>query len=55
MKYITGGVAMGASADMMVHPYGALIIGLGAGTVSTLGYKYLQVCIAPKLHEGLIG
>ncbi|OQR69265.1 Rh-related protein-like, partial [Tropilaelaps mercedesae] len=46
---LAGGVAMGATADMMTHPYGALIIGLGAGTISTLGYRYLQPALL-RIH-----
>ncbi|KAG0426927.1 hypothetical protein HPB47_025994, partial [Ixodes persulcatus] len=38
---IAGGVAMGATADMMVHPYGAFIIGSVAGALSVFGYKFI--------------
>merc|ERR1712142_484844 len=39
---IAGGVAMGASADFLVQPYGALLIGTLAGIVSVVGYVYIQ-------------
>ncbi|KAM7314083.1 ammonium transporter Rh type A, partial [Ixodes scapularis] len=38
---VAGGVAMGATADMMVHPYGAFIIGSVAGALSVFGYKFI--------------
>lgn len=39
---LAGGVAVGSSADLVIHPGGALAIGMIAGTVSVLGYKYLS-------------
>lgn len=38
---ISGGVAMGAAADMLVQPFGALLIGFISGTVSVFGYVYI--------------
>lgn len=38
---LAGGVAVGAAADMFIHGYGALLVGMIAGTISTLGYIYL--------------
>jgi len=46
---LAGGVAVGAVADLMIRPYGALIIGSVAGTVSTLGYIYLTPYLSEKL------
>lgn len=40
---LSGGVAVGASADLMLKPWGSCLIGMIAGTISTLGYKYLTV------------
>ena len=40
---LAGGVAMGTAANLMVQPYGAMIIGAVAGVVSVLGFKFLQV------------
>lgn len=40
---LAGGVAVGTCADMNIGPYGAMLIGLVAGTISTLGFKYLSV------------
>lgn len=39
---LAGGVAIGASADLFQSPFNAVIIGCTAGTVSTLGFNYLQ-------------
>lgn len=41
---LAGGVAVGAVADLMLQPWGALILGFLAGLLSTLGYMDLQVC-----------
>lgn len=40
---LAGGVAVGTSADMMVQPFGALLIGVAAGIVSVIGYRYVSV------------
>ena len=44
---LAGGVAVGSSADLVIAPWGALLIGLVSGSVSVLGYVYLS----PKLEE----
>lgn len=44
---LAGGVAVGSSADLVIAPWGALLIGLISGTVSVIGYVYLS----PKLEE----
>jgi len=46
---LAGGVAIGASADLYLHPAGALGVGIVAGTISVLGYKYLQEWINDTL------
>jgi len=38
---LAGGVMIGAGAGLFVNPTAALCIGLFAGVISTLGYKYL--------------
>ena len=48
---LAGGVAMGASADLLVHPFGALLIGSAAAFVTTLGFEYLQVMITDDQHQ----
>ncbi|KAJ9578843.1 hypothetical protein L9F63_004947 [Diploptera punctata] len=50
---LAGGVAIGTSCDMMVHPFGALIVGVLAGTLSIAGYHYLQPFLlrSLKLHD----
>ena len=39
-------MAVGTSAEMMLTPYGALIVGFICGIVSTVGYVYLTVSAA---------
>jgi ammonium transporter Rh len=45
---IVGGVAMGAAADMVVNPFGAMCVGMFASIVSVLGYRFLT----PALERG---
>ncbi|GCB76748.1 hypothetical protein scyTo_0016603 [Scyliorhinus torazame] len=65
---LAGGVALGTAAEMMLTPYGSLIVGAISGTVSTLGFiflsplleKYLKIqdtCGIHNLHgiPGVIG
>ncbi len=40
---IAGGVAIGTSADLMLHPWGSMLVGMLAATLSVAGYQYLQV------------
>lgn len=42
---LAGGVAIGASADLMVQPWGALLVGMFAALVSVFGYSILSVSI----------
>ena len=42
---LSGGVAVGAIADLMIQPGGAFIAGSLCGAISTLGYRILQVLI----------
>lgn len=50
---LAGGVAMGTCSVMMIRPWAALLIGMCAGTVSTLGFIYLTPFLerAIKLHD----
>ena len=50
---LAGGVAVGAVADLMIRPFGALIIGSIGGPISTLGYVYLTPFLKDKigLHD----
>ena len=40
---LAGGVAVGAMADMVIQPWGALVIGSLAAFISVVGYKFLSV------------
>jgi len=46
-------VAVGCSADLIISPFGALIIGFVAGTISTFGFKYLTPYLERRiaLHD----
>ncbi|GFU34228.1 ammonium transporter Rh type B [Nephila pilipes] len=50
---LAGGVAIGSTANMMVHPYGAMIIGTLAGFISTIGYRIATPYLAKnlKIHD----
>ena len=40
---LAGGVAVGTASNMMLQPWGALMIGTIAGILSTVGYVYITV------------
>jgi ammonium transporter Rh len=50
---LAGGVAMGSSANLITTPYGAVIVGILAGILSTCGYAYLTPLLQRKigLHD----
>jgi len=65
---LAGGVAIGSSADLVIGPYAALIVGSISGIISVYGYKYISpflernfglhdTCGVHNLHgiPGLIG
>ena len=47
---LSGGVAVGALADLMIQPGGAFVMGSICGIVSSLGYRLFQVQIC-YLHN----
>ena len=46
---LAGGVAVGSSADLVIQPYGAIIIGLIAGLLSVVGYVYIQPALKKSI------
>lgn len=44
---LAGGVAVGSSADLVIGPWGALLVGFVAGMVSVIGYTV----ISPKMEK----
>ena len=47
---LAGGVVMGANADIISKPYGAMLAGFVTGCVSSLGYAYLGPYLARKIN-----
>jgi len=47
---IAGGVAVGTSADLMIRPWGAILIGMLAGILSVIGYTYITPFLNKKLR-----
>lgn len=39
---LAGGVAMGANADIITSPFGAMIVGFITGVISSFGFAYLS-------------
>merc|ERR1712110_528459 len=50
---LAGGVVVGASADMVLQPYGAFLAGSAAGVLSTIGYKTIsgKIFNSLKIHD----
>ncbi|NXT07887.1 RHAG protein, partial [Prunella fulvescens] len=46
---LAGGVAVGTCADLEIHPFSAMFIGVIAGIVSVLGFQFLTPVLASKL------
>lgn len=46
---LAGGVAVGSSADLVIEPWAAIVLGLIAGVLSVIGYIY----ISPLMEEHL--
>ena len=42
---LAGGVAVGSVCNMMIGPGGAIAVGISAGIISVLGYRFLTVSI----------
>ncbi|XP_023657262.1 ammonium transporter Rh type B [Paramormyrops kingsleyae] len=47
---LAGGVAVGTAGEMMLTPFGSMIVGFLAGTISTLGFKFLTPILEEKLR-----
>ncbi|XP_032537402.1 ammonium transporter Rh type A [Chiroxiphia lanceolata] len=47
---LAGGVAVGTCADLRIYPFGAMCIGILAGIVSVLGFRYLTPLLESKLN-----
>ena len=40
---LAGGVAVGSVADMVIQPWGAILIGFSGGFISVVGYTLISV------------
>lgn len=49
---IAGGVAIGSAAALRLTPGGAVLVGMSAGVISTLGFQYLSPFLEQKLKLG---
>ncbi|XP_021120473.1 ammonium transporter Rh type C isoform X2 [Heterocephalus glaber] len=47
---LAGGVGVGTAAEMMLMPYGALIVGFFCGSISTLGFVFLTPFLESRLR-----
>uniref|UniRef100_A0A4D5R9D1 Rh-related protein n=1 Tax=Scolopendra viridis TaxID=118503 RepID=A0A4D5R9D1_SCOVI len=47
---LAGGVAIGTAADLMIEPWGAMLVGIAAGFLSVLGYQYITPFMAKHLR-----
>jgi ammonium transporter Rh len=47
---LAGGVAIGASADLINHPFGSMIVGFVTGAVSALGFIYYGHWLKKKIN-----
>jgi len=46
---LAGGVAVGSSADLVIGPHGALVVGAIAGILSVIGYTYISPWLDHRL------
>lgn len=46
---LAGGVAIGTMADMIIEPWGAILIGSMAATLSVLGYRFITPFLSKRL------
>merc|ERR1712080_742907 len=47
---LAGGIAVGACCDMMITPFGSVLIGAIAGVLSTLSFNYLAPFLTEKCN-----
>lgn len=47
---LAGGVAVGSSSDLVIEPWGALLIGCCAGVLSVVGYVYVSPYLENRFH-----
>ena len=40
---LAGGVALGTTANMLIEPWAAILLGFLSGLISVIGFKYVSV------------
>ena len=48
---LAGGVAIGTTANVILNPVHALLVGTVAGALSVVGYEYITVIIKSKKNK----
>lgn len=50
---LAGGVAMGCNSNIIVLPFGSMLVGIGAGTIASLGFGVIQPFLRRKqlMHD----
>ncbi|XP_058453449.1 ammonium transporter Rh type A isoform X1 [Malaya genurostris] len=47
---LAGGVAVGSICNLVIHPFGALLVGVIAGAISVLGYRFVTPAMLSNLR-----
>ncbi|XP_021705382.1 ammonium transporter Rh type A isoform X2 [Aedes aegypti] len=47
---LAGGVAVGSICNLLIHPFGAIMVGVIAGVISVLGYRFLTPAMLSSLR-----
>jgi ammonium transporter Rh len=48
---LAGGIAVGAVADMVIQPWGAMVIGTATGIISVLAFQFITPLLNTGAHD----